>query len=132
MAYITSNDFTTYLSTYGGTDVSGDNFDVLVNQASIDIDTATFNRIEDITKLQTHQQTMIKNATCSHAQTLSDYGDGGSLVSDGRRISLGDLSVDSSNSDIFSRMSNRTKDWLSKSGLSNKTIDFVARRGYWR
>ena len=132
MEYITTTDFDDYLALYGGVDINGATFDILALKASDDIDTATYNRITDITLLQTFQQTNIKYAVCSQAQTLSSYGDTASFVSDGRKISLGDLSVEGSSSNIFDRMSNRTQDFLKKTGLSVKTVEVNNTRGYWQ
>ena len=132
MTYITEVEFEAYLVLYGGTDITGTGFDILALKASNDIDTATYNRITDITLLQTLQQTNIKYAVCSHAQTLSNYGDTASFVSDGRKISLGDLSVDGSSSNILDTMSNRSQDFLKKTGLMVKTVEHNRTRGYWQ
>ena len=133
MAYIDSTDFTSYLALYGGTDIQGDNFDILVQKASDDIDTAVYNRISELSYLSDYQQTQIKYAVCNHAQVLADYGDTASLISSNRKLSLGDLSVEGDdNTSILNRMSNRTKDFLSKSGLSVNTVSVNSSRGYWR
>jgi len=132
MAYIDTDDFDTYYATYGGTDISDeDDFDELAELASLDVDTATFDRIVTFSDLTTFQQTQIKNAVCSHAQTLNDYGDSTSIIDDNRKISLGDLSVEQSANEVLDRMSARTKAFLNKTGLTNKSLSYSSRRGYW-
>lgn len=74
MSYVTAEEYT---QTYKGTLIPEELLEQKLEIASLDIDALTFNRIvrDEFTNLTEYQQKMVKQAVCSHADFIFQYGD---------------------------------------------------------
>lgn len=112
-----------YLGEYGGTTIPEEILGAILERASDQIDSMTYNRIVAVglTGLTPFQQARIKKAVCAQADFITQYGEFTDIPLQG--FSAGGISMSFSGDRINGVATSRTvQNYLSQTGLTSRRL----------